>query len=1537
MRKDTRSNSTTNTMSTYLPDIFLRNAERFPDHDFLVEDKQSTLSYAQAYFIAVGLLPNRLLQLHPSLAASSHSNVIVILSPNNSLVPLAMFALWELGAKVVPLSTVADPSLWAGMINLVNPDLILVASSLRNSLLHSLKEFGLHAKYSAMINISSLIPKEHLSPFFMSTDERVSNYAPSFIKWLDLEIPNFRTSPFPTRIHSMVQSDTPAITLFTSSAIDWLSLKCVTYTHEMLAHSGRRAMLMLGGSPYKSKPKRHLGWLPLSHCFEFCITFCGVVLQTAGAYIFFDRILSSPEASSTTRIATFLLAGLEYYAPVTAFAATPAIFNDIIAQCGQNDIERLRALDSVGIGGAPTIESVFQWAASNNITYFDCSGATEAAGTIAIRRTADVSQRKNGLQVIPELMGMLQKESTTDTHGELIIKGKHLPIGYDYRETEAYSFDTVTGVTTYRTGDLYSHPSHIPAFSFLIGDEVPDFDADRPALSGLTYLGRIDDMIVLKSGIKIDALAFERVLDSLPHVERSAIMPNTTGDAIIALIQPHTEYLSHLFHDTLINSVLEVNISIAFEKRLRRECIFLVNDLPTTTKHTLNRKMLKKILKECDTDDNFARRLTLPSDIPPVEFSCSSVTSTTRVRLARILSHIYSIPESHFADRVSSLSDIPLTSLSAIKLAQALHDEFSVNITAAQLYAVHNIEDLCHLLIPTTPLTEVRGPLDPASSDSEANSNKIQGEGQFQEIVATGAACRFAGGIDSMEAYWSALLSPDIFVKNLSRTRPESRWPKGRKDEASFFPMGWLNDSEIDNLKSFRDFFGLSPKEGASLSPNARLVMQLGYQSIEDACIAPKSLSGQKWGIFTAVNDSGWRERRLEASNLEEYAIGLHGSADDAVGARLAYFLNFTGPTIEIKTACSSSAVAIHQACMGICNGDCEAAVVITVSTHFHPAGALFRAHNGITSPSGVCAPFSESADGFVASEGACAIVLQKAPAAKIQPYGCILASAITQDGASRGFFAPNPNAQTRLLREVLSKAGISASQISFVEAHDTGTRLGDSIELEALQEAFCNDRIDPICIGSSKAVIGHTEECAGLAGTLKVLLCLHHNAIPPQPRTGPFNSTISTGRVHICRKISPFVHGKFRRYCSVSSFGLSGTLANIVIGETSSEYSLPPAPPALTASPIFVFVISAKSGNDLCTSISRYLEFFSNQHLSGDDLEAAARTTQVARDHLSVRFAWIGETWTDLIQSLRAFRVDKLSPPPLPRQRLRVGLWFGVPFFGVATANKHPLCESLALEMSHAMWSTSYKSLWDQLIVALALRSLGCEISAVGGDGMGEYVAAIFAGTIAPTTVFRVVDEGIANAVHPVRCSATTLTEFLVSHRVDELKIMGRHGPDLFTVGGKVEHISALANVANATVGVRLPPPTIIVPPPSFPPPSVPIISSHTGSILDQEALSSFPYWSGVQQREASTPVALQELQSQCDVVVNLTLEDEIVRGLGDRCLTGHGNSLERIVGGLYQRGSSIEWEKFSSQGRLLRLPGYCWSMDERGSFFEV
>ncbi|ETW77135.1 putative multidomain protein [Heterobasidion irregulare TC 32-1] len=1505
------------------------------DNEFLVEDRGISLSYSEAYILATQLIPARLDTLLHLLATQSKGKII-LLSPNNTLFILCCLALWSKSIAVVPIALSADPHLWAGMISLIAPQAIIVATSLLDSLEESLFKASVGANI-AIINLNDVIPQEFSMGSNAST-LRTSHFVPSCLRWLK--------SAYPGQVSLQhVVADLPitvipkegcAVTLFTSSAVDWATLKCVSYTHEMLAVSSTRAMLMLGGTSYSSKPKRHLGWLPLSHCFEFCITFCGVVLRTGGAYIFFDRSVSSPSLEPSTPLAPALLAALEYHSPVTAFTAIPAMFASLVEACTNEDVRRLRTLASLGVGGAHTSEAHFQWAASQGMAYFDCSGATEAVGTICIRRALDSRQRHNGLQVIQGLMGALEKNNASDDFGELIISGTFLPVGYDTGESDAFHFDTTTRVTTYRTGDLYSlREDHGHAVTFLRGEAIPPYNADMEPLACLTYIGRSDDVVVLNAGLKVNALALERVLDTQKGIRRSAIIGNRPGDELLALIQPEEADTLAVCWRTLVDAVLGLNSTLPLETRIRRENIFIVQDLPLTTKSTLHRKKVNQMVFEMVDDSQVSRVFPPPlSSVeisgPPPHINTKTLevlppTSDLIHRIAVILADIFDSPEDLFESSDTSLFSHTLSSMASVRLAKALADHFSVKITAAQLFGLHTVGDLASII---TNEEERRSHHTQKASKPFHQSTPSAGLDllPMNEIYITGAACRFVGGIDDLSSFWSALISPDSFLDHLSRERPSSRWEMCPTEEHLMFPSGWISDSTINDVSSFAEFFGLSLADAQAMSPNARLILQLGYEAIEDAGIAPMSLNGKCWGVFTSVNDSGWRERRCTELDLQEYSQGLQGSADDAAGARLSYFLNLTGPAVEIKTACSSSAVAIHQACLAIRNGDCEAAVVIAATTQFHPAGSIFRSQKGIVSKNGRCAPFSDLANGFVSSEGAAAIVLQKYPDAQVPTYCSLRATSVTQDGRSRGFLAPNPQAQTRLLNSALEKAACSPDDICFYE----GTQLGDAIELDAIQTVFGATRTKPLYIGSSKAVIGHVEECAGLAGVLKSMTCFSHNVIPPQPRTGPLNESIDfdASNIIVTNKVTPFFRGKQPRLCSVSSFGLSGTLAHLILEEPPSE----PPNPMNSGYATSIFLLTARNRAELLAIIRRYLEFFCQKH-PRESLEAVCRTLQTGRDHFTHRRAWVVTGWRALLDALRQALSESASLPSEVHYRPRVGLWFGLPLSDqIRIDNDHPFYCSIRSKCRAAGWVREYAFFEEQLALANCLKALGCNVSVVGGEGIAEYAAAVFAEAIPDSAVFQLCSYPAANISSAcIRAAKPALKECLTSWRSDELYISGQHGIDLFTLGGSAESIAALDQEAEIVVLKRdcFPQRTILRPLARIQPPQFPIVSGHLGSVLNDELATSYDYWNRVQERTIRSHVAWQTLASESDLVVNLGSMDDIAHSLKDRCISGHGNCLDVLIARMFEAGCTIHWETLASTGPRAHLPPYRWATD--------
>ncbi len=372
-------------------------------------------------------------------------------------------------------------------------------------------------------------------------------------------------------------------------------------------------------------------------------------------------------------------------------------------------------------------------------------------------------------------------------------------------------------------------------------------------------------MIVLTSGVKVDALFLERILDATPGIFRSALMGSILGDSVVVLVQPDLVAADPARWHELIDAVQGLNLSLPYDKRLRRDNIFIVNDLPVTSKFTLNRKMLKYIFKGIEKDADiplfFPSPTLIGSNSPSNHIPISKPFIS---RVASLLSRVFSVPSAFFENPSATFVDLPLTSLSSIQLAKTLQEELKVHVTAAQLYGIHSMKDLCALLSsgPDNKDTILSLPRPSVASKPPIDD-------QRGDIVISGAACRFVGGIDSMDAFWAALLSPTAFLQNLSRERPESRWKRGHPNEELMYPSGWLDLADHDNGSSFAEFFGFSPNEAGTMSPNAKLVLQLGYQAIEDSGIAPKSLSGQNWGVFTSVNDSGWKEHRVAELGLK--------------------------------------------------------------------------------------------------------------------------------------------------------------------------------------------------------------------------------------------------------------------------------------------------------------------------------------------------------------------------------------------------------------------------------------------------------------------------------------------------------------------------------------------------------------------------------------------------------------------------------------------------------------------------------------------
>ncbi|MFI1647766.1 polyketide synthase [Streptomyces avidinii] len=442
-----------------------------------------------------------------------------------------------------------------------------------------------------------------------------------------------------------------------------------------------------------------------------------------------------------------------------------------------------------------------------------------------------------------------------------------------------------------------------------------------------------------------------------------------------------------------------------------------------------------------------------------------------------------------------------------------------------------------------------------------------------QPIAVVGVGLRAPGGIDDLDGYWSALASGTDAVRPIPESR---RHPFGAAWDEVPHRGGFLDEV----LEFDAPFFGVAPREGRALDPQHRMLLEVVQEALDDAGIpAARAAADGATGLYVGITGQDYREWMREGP--DSYWATGNGHCFSA--GRLAHTLGLTGPAMAVDTACSSSLVTVHLARQALRGGECDIAVAGGVNLVLSPHGTALAARTGALSPDGVCRPFDARANGFTRSEG-CGIVVLKRLSDAVRDgdrvHAVIHGSAVNHDGRASGFTAPNVLAQTRLVERALAEAGLGPADIGHVEAHGTGTALGDPIEVEALAAALGGrtGTATPVLLGSAKANLGHTESAAGVLGLIKAMLSLRHRAVPPLPHFTTLNPRIDlagTG-MRIPTELEPWPAGA-GAYAGVSSFGMSGTNAHVVLGAPEER---PPDAPAAAAAPVPVtgFEVSART-----------------------------------------------------------------------------------------------------------------------------------------------------------------------------------------------------------------------------------------------------------------------------------------------------------------------------------------------------------------------
>ncbi|RCJ24928.1 hypothetical protein A6S26_17130 [Nostoc sp. ATCC 43529] len=634
---------------------------------------------------------------------------------------------------------------------------------------------------------------------------------------------------------------------------------------------------------------------------------------------------------------------------------------------------------------------------------------------------------------------------------------------------------------------------------------------------------------------------------------------------------------------------------------------------------------------------------------------------------------------------------------------------------------------------------------------------------QMEPIAIIGLGCRFPGA-ENPVSFWQLLHNGVDAIAEV----PPKRWDIDAFYHPTSATPGKMNTrwggflEQVDLFDA--SFFGISPREAERMDPQQRLVLEVAWESLENAGIAPLKLSGSQTGVFIGVANYDY-SKLLSTDYTRVTAYDGTGNILCIAANRLSYILNLQGPSIAVGSACSSSLVALHYACRSLQSGESDLCLAGGVNLILSPESTINCSQALMLADDGRCKTFDASADGYVRGEGCGVVVLKRLSQAKKDGdniQAIIRGSAVNQDGLSNGLTAPNGPSQQAVIRQALKNALVPPAQISYVEAHGTGTFLGDTIEMSSLKAVLMQDRQpNQRCwVGSVKTNIGHLEAAAGISGVIKVVLSLQHEEIPAHLHLKQLNPHIKIKNTPIAipTERQQWQRGKEQRFAGVSSFGFGGTNTHIIVEEAPL---LQPMPGKIDR-PQHILTLSAKSENALEELIQRY-EYFLASH-PGVSLVNVCFTANTGRSYFNHRLAVIAESTQQLREQLRLALAFENTPKLVKNQvysrnRLKIAFLFtgqgsqyinmGRELYERSPTFKQTLdrCnEILSAYLEKSLLCVLYPELGETSLIdetaytqpalfaieyALAelWKSWGIKPAIVMGHSVGEYVAACVAG----------------------------------------------------------------------------------------------------------------------------------------------------------------------------------------------------------------
>ncbi|MBP0002777.1 MAG: AMP-binding protein [Cyanobacteria bacterium SBC] len=884
-------------------------------------------------------------------------------------------------------------------------------------------------------------------------------------------------------------------------------------------------------------------------------------------------------------------------------------------------------------------------------------------------------------------------------------------------------------------------------------------------------------------------------------------------------------------------------------------------------------------------------------------------------------------------DPQQSLAYHGLTSRDAIELLATLETEFDRSLAPTILWNYPTLASLSRHIAgedtgeDTIEAAPISHPASPEPSFAEA----VRSTFDTDAIAIIGMGCRFPGAANP-EQFWELVKQGKDAIGDV----PVDRW------DGESFPretQGVRQGGFIPEIDRFDpEFFDISHREANSIDPQQRLLMEVTWEALEHAGIPRDRIAGSETGVFVGVASQDYSG--LQSNNsagIDAYA-GT-GNAYSIAANRLSYWLDLHGPSMAVDTACSASLVAVHVAAQNLRSKDCDLAIAGGVNVILSPRWNLAFSEAGMMAADGRCKTFDARADGYVRSEG-CGVVLLKRLSDARRDGDRVLAilcgTAINQDGRSNGLTAPNGTAQQAVIQKALDRAGVKPHQIGYVQAHGTGTSLGDPIELSALKAVLTADRSseDTCWIGSVKANIGHLEAAAGIAGLIETVLVLQHREIPAQPHFHNLNPLIDLDRIpfQIATRHQPWMTTAKRRFAGVSSFGFGGTNAHAVLEEA-------PANPIAKSDesidrPLHLLTLSARRTEALTELVDRYRSFF--QTSLNPDLADICYTANAHRTAFRHRIAVIAKTAEQMQESLAQFLQGEkpLGVYSGKGQHSHVSIAFEFAgesdrYLGMGRQlyDTSPLFQSVfdtcddilrpLLDRSIGTFlyrcdreasafedpSISEPALFAvEYALARLWQSWGVQPNYLTGRGLGEYVAACLAGVFG-------LEDGLKLVVERARSKQQ-------SESVDR--------------GSSTQPQFAAFERVAASISYQLP--------------QWSIVSPHTGQLTTDE-IATPDYWMRqVRETEPSNPTIPISATPEGTIFIEMgahampsETQNEADRNLSLPSLQRDRDDWETLLQSLAElsvRGVAIDWEAFDRPylRRLVTLPNYpfqrqrCW-----------